>query len=141
MKISAIRTGVVNLRAEEPLAGAAANPSGKRPIVWVRIGTDSGAEGIGVAYFGGALTGTLCHAIGELGALLVGDDPQLTEAIHAKLRNAAGGSAGPGGVYHLALSALDIAMWDIKAKAVGLPLWRLLGGARAQVATYASGAR
>jgi L-talarate/galactarate dehydratase len=140
MKITAIRTGIVNLPADEPLAGAAANPNGKRPIVWVRIGTDSGAEGIGVAYFGGALTGTLRHAIDELGALIVGDDPQLTEAIHGKLKNAAGGSAGPGGIYHLALSALDIALWDIKAKAVDLPLWKLLGGAREKVPTYASGA-
>jgi L-alanine-DL-glutamate epimerase-like enolase superfamily enzyme len=140
MKISAIRTGIVNLPADEPLAGAAANPNGKRPIVWVRVGTDSGAEGIGVAYFGGVLTGTLRHAIDELGALLVGGDPQLTEVVHAKLKAAAGGSAGPGGIYHLALSALDIAIWDIKAKAVDLPLWKLLGGAREKVPTYASGA-
>src|SRR5579864_5790417 len=140
MKITAIRTGIVNLPANEPLADAAANPTGKRPIVWVRVGTESGAEGIGVAYFGGALTGTLRHAIDELGTLLVGDDPQLTEAIHAKLKNAAGGSAGPGGVYNLALSALDIAMWDLKAKAVDQPLWKLLGGGRPTVPTYASGA-
>src|SRR5580700_6860745 len=140
MKISAIRTGIVNLPAHEPLADAAANPDGKRPIVWLRIGTDSGAEGIGVAYFGGALTGTLRHAIDELGALLVSDDPQLTEAIHLKLKNAAGGSAGPGGIYHLALSALDIALWDIKTKAVDQPLWKFLGGGRSTVPTYASGA-
>ena len=140
MKISKITTGIVHLPADEPLAGAAANPNGKRPIAWVRIGTDSGAEGIGVAYFGGALTGTLRHAIDELGALLIGDDPQLTEGVHAKLKNAAGASAGPGGIYHLALSALDIAIWDIKAKAADMPLWRLLGGARERVPTYASGA-
>src|SRR5215831_5044926 len=140
MKITTIRTGIVNLPADEPLAGAAANPSGKRPIVWVRVGTDSGAEGLGVAYFGGALTGTLRHAIDELGALLIGADPQLTEGVHAKLKNAAGGSAGPGGIYHLALSALDIAIWDLKAKAVDQPLWKLLGGVRERVPTYASGA-
>jgi hypothetical protein len=79
MKISTIRTGIVSLPAHEPLADAAVNANGKRPIVWVRIGTDSGAEGIGVSYFGGALTGTLRHAIDEMGALLVGDDPLLTE--------------------------------------------------------------
>ncbi len=140
MKITAIRTGIVNLPADEPLAGAAENPAGKRPIVWLRMGTDAGAEGLGVAYFGGALTGTLRHAIDELGALLVGDDPQLVEAAHAKLKNAAGGSAGPGGIYHLALSALDMALWDLRGKALGLPLWRLLGGARERVPTYASGA-
>jgi L-alanine-DL-glutamate epimerase-like enolase superfamily enzyme len=140
MKITGIRTGVVNLPADEPLAGAAENPDGRRPIAWLRLETDAGAEGLGVAYFGGALTGTLRHAIGELGALLVGDDPQLVEAAHAKLKNAAGGSAGPGGIYHLALSALDMALWDLRGKALGLPLWRLLGGARERVPTYASGA-
>ena len=55
--------------------------------------------------------------------------PGAVEGIHQKLKNAAGGSAGPGGIYHLALSALDIALWDIRAKSVDLPLWKLLGGA------------
>jgi L-talarate/galactarate dehydratase len=140
MKISRIRTDAVELPADEPLAGAAENPNGKRPIVTVRVETDAGAEGLGVAYFGGALTKTLQHAIEELGALIVGDDPVRVEAVHAKLKNAAGGSAGPGGIYHLALSALDTALWDIRAKSVDLPLWKLLGGARERVPTYASGA-
>jgi L-alanine-DL-glutamate epimerase-like enolase superfamily enzyme len=47
-------------------------------------------------------------------------------------------AAGPGGITTLALSALDIALWDIKAKALGEPLHRLLGGARASVPVYAS---
>jgi len=140
MKITGSRTEIVELPADEPLAGAAENPNGKRPIVTLRVMTDDGAEGIGVAYFGGALTRTLRHAIDELGALCVGEDPQRVEAVHQKLKNAAGGSAGPGGVYHLALSALDIALWDIRAKAANLPLWKLLGGSRDRVPTYASGA-
>jgi len=140
MKITGTRTQIVELPADEPLAGAAENPNGKRPIVTLRVQTDGGAEGIGVAYFGGALTRTLAHAIDELGALIVGEDPVLVEAVHQKLKNAAGGSAGPGGIYHLALSALDIALWDIRGKALGLPLWKLLGGARERVPTYASGA-
>src|SRR5918912_2287032 len=140
MKITGTRTQIVKLPADEPLADAPENPNGKRPIVTLRVQTDAGAEGIGVAYFGGALTRTLAHAIDELGALIVGDDPVLVEAVHQKLKNAAGGSAGPGGIYHLALSALDIALWDIRAKSVNLPLWKLLGGARDRVPTYASGA-
>jgi L-talarate/galactarate dehydratase len=140
MKITGTRTQVVELPADEPLANAPENPNGKRPIVTLTVETDSGAEGIGVAYFGGALTRTLAHAIDELGDLCVGDDPVLIEAVHAKLKAAAGGSAGPGGIYHLALSALDIALWDIRAKSVNLPLWKLLGGARERVPTYASGA-
>src|SRR5579864_8853260 len=140
MKISATKSLTVELPADEPLAGAAENPQGKRPIVTLRVQTDNGVEGLGVAYFGGALTRTLAHAIDELGALCVGEDPVLVEGVQAKLKNAAGGSAGPGGIYHLALSALDIALWDIRAKSVSLPLWKLLGGARERVPTYASGA-
>src|SRR5271154_5817386 len=140
MKITGTRTQLVELPADEPLAGAAENPSGKRPIVTLRVETDAGIEGIGVSYFGGALTRTLVHAIDELGALCVGEDPVRVEAIQQKLKNAAGGSAGPGGIYNLALSALDTALWDIRAKSMNLPLWKLLGGARQRVPTYASGA-
>jgi L-alanine-DL-glutamate epimerase-like enolase superfamily enzyme len=140
MKIFRTKTQIVELPADEPLAGAAENPQGKRPIVTLRVETDQGVEGIGVTYFGGALTRTLALAIDELGALAVGEDPVLVEAVQAKLKNAAGGSAGPGGIYNLALSAIDTALWDIRAKAAGLPLWRLLGGARERVPTYASGA-
>src|SRR5262252_11034100 len=139
MKISRIRPQIVALPADEPLAGAAENPSGTRPIVTLQMETDEGVTGLGVTYFGGALTGTLRSAVDELGGLIVGDDPLRVEAVAAKLR-AAAGSAGPGGIFHLALSALDMALWDIRGKALGLPLWKLLGGARERVPTYASGA-
>ena len=56
----------------------------------------------------------------------------------AKLRKAAD-SCGPAGIFTLALSAIDIALWDIKGKALEQPLWKLLGGHRERVPTYASG--
>src|SRR5580700_7614993 len=59
MKISGIRSSIVALPADEPLAGAAENPNGKRPIVTLEVQTDNGAVGVGATYFGGALTGTL----------------------------------------------------------------------------------
>src|SRR5947208_15399756 len=93
MKITGARTDLVELPADEPLAGAAENPNGKRPIVTLRVETDQGIEGVGVAYFGGALSRTLRHATDELGALCVGEDAQRVEAIQQKLKNAAGGSA------------------------------------------------
>jgi L-talarate/galactarate dehydratase len=139
MKISGLRSTIVRLPADEPLADAAENPTGTRPIVTVEVETDSGVTGLGVTYFGGALTGTLRSAIDELGGLAVGEDPLRVEAVAAKLR-AAAGSAGPGGIFNLAISALDTALWDIRGKALNLPLWKLLGGARERVPSYASGA-
>jgi L-alanine-DL-glutamate epimerase-like enolase superfamily enzyme len=139
MKISGFRSHLVALPADEPLAGAAENPSGTRPIVTLEVDTDDGVTGIGVTYFGGALSRTLKHTVDELGALACGEDPLRVEAVAAKLR-AAAGSAGPGGIFHLALSAIDTALWDIRGKVLGQPLWKLLGGARERVPTYASGA-
>jgi len=46
MKITRTRTHLVELPADEPLAGAADNPNGKRPIVTLRVETDGGIEGI-----------------------------------------------------------------------------------------------
>ena len=139
MKITKVETGIVALPNDEPLAGFSENPNAKNPIVWLRLGTDAGVEGLGVTYFGGALTRTLRQAVDELGALAVGEDPMRVEAVAAKLR-AAAVSAGPAGIFTMALSAIDVALWDIKGKALGLPLWKLLGGGRDHIATYASGA-
>src|SRR6202049_974263 len=139
MKIASLQTDIVLLPNDEPLAGFSENPNAKNPIVTLRLRTDDGIEGLGVAYFGGAITKTLRHAIDELGALIVAEDPLNLEGIAAKLR-AAAGSAGPAGILTMAMSAIDVALWDIKGKALNLPLWKLLGGGREQLATYASGA-
>src|SRR5438552_12597912 len=139
MKIASLETGIVLLPNDEPLAGFSENPNAKNPIVWLKLRSDDGVEGLGVCYFGGALTRTLRHAVDELGALIVGDDPLRVEAVAAKLR-AAAGSSGPAGMLTLAMSATAVALWDLKGKALGLPLWRLLGGGRDRIRTYASGA-
>jgi L-talarate/galactarate dehydratase len=139
MKIASLETGIVLLPNDEPLAGFSENPNAKNPIVWLKLRSDDGIEGLGVCYFGGALTRTLRHAVDELGALIVGDDPLRLEAAAKKLRDSAGQS-GPAGILTLAMSAIDVALWDLKGKATGLPLWKLLGGGRERIATYASGA-
>jgi L-alanine-DL-glutamate epimerase-like enolase superfamily enzyme len=110
-----------------------------RQFVTLELGTDEGIEGIGITFFGGPLTRALREAVEGLGSLIIGDDPIRVEAIADKLWRAASGS-GPGGIFTLALSAIDIALWDIKGKALGLPVSTLLGGHRDRVPTYASGA-
>lgn len=139
MKITKIQTQIVRVPVDEPLAGGPAQPGATREFVTLRAGTDAGIEGIGYTFFGAALTGALKSAVDALGALAIGEDPLRTEAVAAKLRTAAAGS-GPGGILTLALSAIDIALWDIRGKALNLPLWQMIGGHRERVPTYASGA-
>lgn len=139
MKITRFRSQIVQLPADEPLADGPAVAGATRSMVTLQMQTDNGIEGIGITFFGSALTATLKSAVDQLGALTVGEDPLRTEGIVAKLR-AAAGSAGPGGVFTLALSAIDLALWDIRGKAQTLPLWQLIGGYRDRVPTYASGA-
>lgn len=139
MKITGLDATIVNLPADEPLAGAVTRPDGIRPTVLVELYTDAGIEGIGFTFLGAGLTPALLRAVEGLGELCVGLDPLAIMSVRRKLDAAAGG-AGPGGVYTLALAALDMALWDIKGKALGLPLWKLLGGSGESVPTYASGA-
>ena len=139
MKIARFSTRIVRLPHEEPLAGGPVAPGATKDFVTLRVMTDDGIEGIGVTFFGSALVATLKSAVEQLCALIVGDDPLRTEAVVAKLR-AAAGTCGPGGVFTLALSAIDIALWDIRGKALGLPVWKMMGGHRERVPAYASGA-
>jgi len=74
-----------------------------------------------------------------LAELTIGEDPLDIEAVIGKLK-AATASAGPGGIAMLALAAIDIALWDIKGKALNRTVSSLLGGFRKRVPTYASGA-
>ena len=68
----------------------------------------------------------------SLGAVAIGEDPLRPEAVARKLRAAAGGCE-PGGIFTLAAAAIDMALWDIKGKALGQPLWKLLGGSRREI--------
>jgi L-alanine-DL-glutamate epimerase-like enolase superfamily enzyme len=139
MKITKIQATIAQVPADEPLANGPAEKGATRRFVALKISTDQGIQGIGITFFGGALTGALRVAVEALGELIVGMDPLRIEAIHQKLRAAAGPS-GPGGIFTLASSAIDIALWDIKGKAFNKSVCELVGGFRSSVPTYASGA-
>jgi len=139
VKIQQVKSQIVRLPADEPLADGKVAPGAVRDLVVVKVATADGIEGLGVTFFGAAMSPSLKQAIDDLGAVLIGEDPRLVERLADKMRNAAG-SAGPGGVFTLALSALDTALWDIKGKALNMPVARLLGGFRDKVPAYASGA-
>src|SRR3989442_5192829 len=139
MKITHVTTRVPRPPAATPPAPGRPAPTDTREFVPLELGTDQGLVGLGLTFFGGALTPALKAAVDTLAGLVVGDDPTQVEAIAAKLRRAAG-SSGPGGIFTLALSTIDIACWDLRGKAVGQSVCALLGGLRERVPTYASGA-
>ena len=139
MKIVGYEVTTLKIPEDDPLANMPEEVGRMRPVVILRLRVDDGMEGIGVTFYGEAMTGSLKVALEELSALTVGEDPLRIEHIVGKLRTAAGDHCGPGGIFTLALSAIDIALWDIKGKALDQPLWRLLGGHRDRVPTYASG--
>ena len=136
MKIQQIKVNFVRLPLEEPLVGAPYMPGMLREFFTVQVQTDQGVEGIGVTGFGGKLVRALRAALEEFGELIKGDDPLRTEQVNAKMR-AASASCGSG-IAMLAISAVDTALWDIRAKTFDVPLARLLGGLRDKVPAYAS---
>ena len=114
-------------------------PTDTREFVLLELGTDQGLVGIGLTFFGGALTPALRAAVDGLARSTIGEDPTPDGGHRAKCRRMAGGS-GPGGIFALALSAVDMACWDLTGKAAGRSVCALLGGLRDRAPTYASGA-
>ncbi len=139
MKIVSHEAFALTVPEEDPLTHILEDHGRTRPVVLLRLRTADGIEGIGFTLWGGKIAGSLLAAVDELAALTIGEDPLRTERIIAKLRAGNWDTCGPGGIFTLALSAIDIALWDIKGKALNQPVWKLLGGHRDRVPTYASG--
>ena len=99
----------------------------------VRIETDAGITGFGPSYSKPVIN----LAIAELGAKLIGADPLDNEKLWAAMWVPK--AVGRRGLTTQAISAIDIALWDVKAKVAGLPLWKLLGGFRERVPAYVAG--
>jgi len=142
MKIARYKTRIVQAPTDHPLVFG--RPGGQTGLfVTLELVTDDGVEGIGVTFFGGRLTGALRAAVDALAELAIGEDPLRVEATVDRLRRASGmaaGNAGPAGIATLALSAIDLALWDIKGKALDQPLNAMVGGYRDRAPVYASGA-
>lgn len=119
-------------RADDPDPGTP--PADHLPVLLVRLHTDAGPAGLGFAYVPAAGRALVALVEDELAPRLVGADPQLSERLHARLRR----ELPAGGLANVALAAVDLAVWDLKAKAANLPLWRLLGGARESAPAHAA---
>jgi galactonate dehydratase len=111
--------------------------AGWRNFVFVRVDTDAGLHGWGEATLEGKEQ-TVAAAIGELARYLIGQDPAQIERHWHHMYEAPFWRGGP--VLGSAISGLDQALWDIKGKALGVPVYELLGGAaHDQIRYYANG--
>ena len=94
--------------------------------VWLRIVTDQGLEGWGEGFGHASAATTMTVLNTQLAPAVLGQDARDIAGLRRRLSKAFHGF-GRNGAHVFALSALDIALWDIAGKAAGLPLWRLLG--------------
>ncbi len=106
-----------------------------RNFVTVKIVTDEGLYGVGDGTVNGRELAVASYLKDHVAPALIGRDPLRTEDIWQYLYKGAYWRRGP--ITMAAIGAIDMALWDIKAKAAGMPLYQLLGGAsRDKVMVY-----
>jgi L-rhamnonate dehydratase len=134
MKISRVSATPLNLPVSVTISGRTKTTS--LSVCLVDIETDTGLVGTGMTaiteeeVIGSIVNDIAAHA-------LIGADPlrheQLWERLYWLLT-----PRGQSGYASHAIAAIDLALWDLKGKALGQPCWRLMGGARAEVPVYAT---
>jgi L-alanine-DL-glutamate epimerase-like enolase superfamily enzyme len=138
MKITSIDTAIVSVPLSRPV---------NTPIhhittvdnVLVTVATDDGPSGLGYLWcFGETRARVLAAMVADLARFAVGRDPRSTAALWQLLWKE-NNFFGRAGVAMMAQSAIDTGCWDIKGKAAGEPLWRLLGGSARPLPAYAGG--
>jgi galactonate dehydratase len=140
MKITGIRTFLMHAGAPEPKKWAsdatwsnsptgvrAANSAfgGTRNWLFVKVDTDAGLTGIGECSGWPRVIET---AVKDLAPLLIGEDPTHIERLWQRMYVGIMGHGMTGTVGGGALTGIDMALWDIKGKALNTPVWNLLGG-------------
>lgn len=139
-RIESVKLSSITLPLKNPISDAKVLTGRQKPMtevafLFAEVRTEQGHEGIGFSYSkraGGPAQ--FAHAK-ETAPVLIGEDPNDIAKIWTKLVWA-GASVGRSGVATQAIAAVDIALWDLKAKRAGLPIAKLLGSHRDSVQTY-----
>ena len=112
-------------------------PKAVNGLAWMFLELDTDEGSVGVAYSeGGGPVRAFIHE--TLADLIIGADPFETEKIWNDMFWRVRGAGRKGAAFQ-AISTIDNALWDLKAKALGVPLYRLLGPAHESVPSYGSG--
>lgn len=143
MKITKVRTLVLGTKIAEPISTSFGTMT-HRTMILVNLQTDEGLEGWGESWsnFPAWSPHERIHTINDgLAPLLISENPLEVSELHQKMRQATRilerqwGAPGP---IAQAISAVDIALWDIAAKAQDKPLYQLWEGTRTNIPVYAS---
>ena len=136
VKITAIETCVLTV----PTSKQMAIEFPRHKLVLARIATDEGIEGLGysLVFGGGGAQSVLSYLDERLKPLLIGEDPLALERLWEKMYRGDRGVRRVG-IAGMAVSALDIGLWDVAGKAAKLPVCKLWGAATDRVACYGSG--
>jgi L-alanine-DL-glutamate epimerase-like enolase superfamily enzyme len=111
----------------------------KRDAVIVKVETEGGVTGWGEAHHG-RCPGAVAHLVNTtLRQLVLGQDANDTTGVWKKVYDKQLASHGMGAGACLALSGIDMALWDIRGKALKVPLYKLLGGRARPIPAYAGG--
>jgi L-alanine-DL-glutamate epimerase-like enolase superfamily enzyme len=111
----------------------------KRDAIIVKVETSDGVTGYGESHPGrspGAIVSLIHNTIAPL---IQGMDANDTVGAWQRVHRMQLSSHGLGAGAAMAVSGIDMALWDIRAKAVGLPLYKLLGGSKRRIPAYAGG--
>ncbi|HYZ23248.1 MAG TPA: mandelate racemase/muconate lactonizing enzyme family protein [Rhodopila sp.] len=139
MPITSLDTALYRIELPVPLSDSTHGTMTHFELVTVRLRDADGAEGVGYTYTTGAGAAAV-HALVDrhLRHVLIGADADQIEALWNRMWWALhyGGRGGP---VSLAVSACDIALYDLRARRLNTPLWRMLGGFDAKVPCYAGG--
>lgn len=136
MKITQVETFVVKVPINRPIGDATHDFTvWSVPGCWIR--TDDGLVGTGYTGLEGSGESLVTSVIAEHYApRLVGADPHEVNRLWEDLQWGEMHWIGRAGVTQMALAAVDIALWDLRAQAAQLPLWQLLGGHKASFPSY-----
>jgi D-galactarolactone cycloisomerase len=111
----------------------------KKDTVVVRVRTEEGIIGYGEAHHALAPTVVADIVNHNLAPIVTGESALAVEDIWQKAYMKQGQTHGPGWAFYKALSGVDVALWDARGKALGQPVYRLLGGSRKKIRAYAGG--
>jgi L-alanine-DL-glutamate epimerase-like enolase superfamily enzyme len=141
MRITNLESQLLRLPLERPITDPNETTGPRLDHLFmliVHLDTDAGHRGLGFAYaLQGGGRALKAIADDDLAPIVIGEDPLDHERLWSKAYWRLQ-SVGRRGLVAQAYSAVDLALWDIKGKAAGLPLYKLLGGARESAPVYGS---